>query len=111
MTLDQIRAERVQGKTLADLAEVALLYIAPPSFKESEGYDRPDMELPGDQAKPIEQVAAVDPNTVVVLNVGSPVNMKWLDKVAAVVQAWYLGQETGNAVADVLDDDITVLCD
>jgi beta-glucosidase len=64
------------------------------------------MELPGDQAKLIEQVAAANPNTIVVLNAGSPLNMDWLDNVAAVVQAWYLGQETGNAIADVLFGDV-----
>jgi len=50
----------------------------------------------------VEQVAAANPRTIVVLNTGSPITMPWLDKVAAVVQAWYPGQECGNAIADVL---------
>src|SRR5262249_49448246 len=41
-------------------------------------------------------------NTVVILNTGSPISMSWLDQVAAVVEAWYPGQECGNAIADVL---------
>jgi len=50
-------------------------------------------------------VAAANPNTIVVLNVGSPVSMRWLDRAAAVVLAWYGGQEAGNAIADVLFGD------
>jgi len=52
----------------------------------------------------VEQVAA-HPHTIVVLNTGSPITMPWLEKVAAVVQAWYPGQECGNAIADVLFGD------
>jgi len=87
---------------LAARSDVAIVFAGLTDEWESEGFDRPDMELPGAQAELIEQVAAANPNTIVVLNVGSPINMAWLDKVAAVVQAWYLGQETGNAIADVL---------
>jgi beta-glucosidase len=91
---------------LAARSDVAVVFAGLTSEWESEGFDRPDMELPGDQAKLIEQVAAANPNTIVVLNAGSPLNLHWLDKVAAVVQAWYLGQETGNAIADVLFGDV-----
>jgi beta-glucosidase len=69
---------------------------------ESEGFNRPDLDLMGEQNALIEAVAAANPRTVVVLNTGSPVTMPWLDKVAAVVQAWFPGQECGNAIADVL---------
>jgi len=95
-----------QAVALAAKSDVAIVFAGLTDEWESEGFDRPDMELPGNQAKLIEQVAAVNPNTIVVLNVGSPLNMKWLDDVAAVLQAWYLGQETGNAIADVLFDDV-----
>jgi len=91
---------------LAAECDAAIVFAGLTDEWESEGFDRPDMELPGDQAKLIEQVAAVNPNTIVVLNVGSPLHMNWLDDVAAVVQAWYLGQETGNAIADVLFGDV-----
>ena len=47
-------------------------------------------------------MAAANPRTVVVLNTGGPVLMPWLNKVAAVVEAWYPGQEDGNAVTNVL---------
>jgi beta-glucosidase len=95
-----------QAATLAAKSDVAIVFAGLTDEWESEGFDRPDMELPGDQAALIEQVAAVNPNTIVVLNVGSPLNMSWLGNVAAVVQAWYLGQETGNAIADVLFGDV-----
>jgi beta-glucosidase len=91
---------------LAAKSDVAIVFAGLTREWESEGFDRPDMELPGDQVKLIEQVAAANRNTIVVLNVGSPLNMNWLDEVAAVVQAWYLGQETGHAIADVLFGDV-----
>jgi beta-glucosidase len=92
-------------KAAAD-ADVALLFIGTGDEWESEGFDRPDMELPGSQVELLQKVAAVNPNTVVVLNTGSPISMRWLDQVAAVVEAWFPGQECGNAIADVLFGDV-----
>ena len=73
---------------------------------ESEGFDRVDMKLPGEQDELIQRVAAANPNTIVVLNVGSAVEMPWIDKVPAVLQLWYDSQEQGNALADVLFGDV-----
>jgi beta-glucosidase len=81
---------------------VALLFVGRQEEWDSEGHDLPDMTLPGQQNALIEAVAAVNPNTVVVLQTGGPVEMPWLDKVKSVVQFWYPGQEVGNAIADVL---------
>ena len=81
---------------------MALVFVGLNGDWESEGHDRPDMELAGEQNELIERVAAANPSTVVVLQTGSPVAMPWLDKVAGVLQAWYPGQECGNAIADVL---------
>lgn len=84
-------------------AEVVLLYIALPPTKESEGYDRLDLDLTGHQVALIKAVAAVQPNTVVILNNGAPVVMsEWIDGVAAVLEAWMMGQAGGGAIADVL---------
>jgi len=69
---------------------------------ETEGSDRVSMHLPGRQDELIAAVAAVNPRTVVVLNTGSPVEMPWLDDVPAVLQAWFGGQEFGDALVDVL---------
>ena len=60
------------------------------------------MELVGEQNELVSRVVAANPNTVVLLQTGSPVTMPWLDEVAAVVQLWYPGQECGNAAADLL---------
>lgn len=92
-----------QAVGLARSADVAVLYIALPSFKESEGYDRNDLDLTGQQVALIKAVSKVQPNTVVVLNNGAPVAMgEWIDGVAAVLEGWMMGQAGGAAIADVL---------
>ena len=92
-----------EALSLAESAEVALLFLSLPESKESEGYDRPDLDLTEQQVALIKTVSAVQPNTVVVLNTGSPVAMtEWIDGVAAVIEAWMMGQAGGAAVAQVL---------
>ena len=91
---------------LARNSDVALVFVGLGAEWESEGFDRPDLDLVGAQNELIERVAAVNQNTVVVLNTGSPIAMPWLERVAAVVQSWYPGQECGNAIADILFGDI-----
>lgn len=66
-----------------------------------EGEDRASIDLPGTQNPLIAAVAAANRRTVVVLDTGAPVTMPWLDRVPAVLEAWYPGQENGNALADV----------
>jgi beta-glucosidase len=73
---------------------------------ESEGFDRPDMKLPGHLDRLISAVAEANPRTAVVLQSGTPVEMPWLSKVPAVLQAWYGGNETGNGIADVVFGDV-----
>ncbi len=90
---------------LAAAADVAIVCVGFGGEWQSEGSDRANMDLPGKQDALVEQVAAANPRTIVVLNTGSPITMPWLDKVGAVVQAWYPGQECGNAIADVLFGD------
>jgi beta-glucosidase len=92
-----------QAVQIALAADVAILYIALPSFKESEGYDRKDLDLTDQQVALIKAVSQAQPNTVVVLNNGSPVVMSaWIDGVAAVLEAYMMGQAGGEAIADVL---------
>ncbi len=92
-----------QTVSLAQAADVAVLYIALPTFKESEGYDRPDIDLTEQQIALIKAVAQVQPHTVVVLNNGAPVAMSaWIDDVDAVLESWMMGQAGGEAIADVL---------
>lgn len=92
-----------EAVALAQAAEVAILYIALPAFKESEGYDRRDLDLTGQQIALIQAVAKVQPKTVVVLNNGAPLAMSaWIDEVAAVLEGWMMGQAGGKAIAEIL---------
>jgi len=87
-------------------ADVALVFVGTSEEYESEGFDRDTMDLPGPQAALIEAVTRANRNTVVVLNSGAPISMEgWIDRVPAVVEAWFPGQECGNAIADVLFGD------
>lgn len=72
---------------------------------ETEGADRASMKLPGVLDQLIAEVAAANPNTVVVMQTGTPEEMPWLATTPAVVQAWYGGNETGNCIADVVFGD------
>jgi len=84
-------------------AKVALLYLALPESKESEGYDRPDLDLTPQQVALIKAVTAVQPKTIVILNNGAPVVMsEWIDGTAAILEAWMMGQAGGGAIADIL---------
>jgi beta-glucosidase len=94
--------EMDEAIALAAETDVAILFVGLNGEWDTEGYDRPHMDLPGRQNELIQRVAAVNPNTVVVLQTGGPVRTPWLGDVAAVLQAWYPGQECGNAIADVL---------
>ena len=90
----------------ADAAKKADVAIVAVGIMEGEGYDRASLDLPGEQAELIKAVADTKTPTIVVLINGSAVTMKgWLDKVAAIVEAWYPGEEGGNAIADVLFGD------
>ena len=92
-----------QAVILAQSADLALLYIALPSFKESEGYDRHDLDLTEQQIALIKAVANVQPKVIVVLNNGAPVAMSaWIDSVSAVLEGWMMGQAGGAALADIL---------
>lgn len=73
---------------------------------ESEGYDRVEFGLPGHSDRLIHEVLAANPNTAVVIQSGTPVEMPWMESAPAIVQAWYGGNETGNAIADVLFGDV-----
>jgi beta-glucosidase len=64
--------------------------------------NRPAFALPGDQDQLIADVAAVNPNTIVVLNISEPIAMPWLNRVKAVLLMWYPGDEGGRATANVL---------
>ena len=75
--------------------------------QDCEGCDRQQYGLPYKQDSIITELAKANPNFVVVNISGTAVEMPWADKVPAIVQGWYLGSETGNALAQVLSGDVT----
>lgn len=87
---------------LAQRADAVVLVAGLNADWETEGSDRVSLSLPGDQDELIAAVTAANPNTVVVINAGSPVAMPWLEAAGAVLQTWYPGQEGADALADVL---------
>jgi beta-glucosidase len=86
----------------ATQADVAVVIVGTDDDWETEGEDRTTMALPGGQDALVAAVAAANPNTIVVVNAGSPVTMPWLGVVPAVLQMWFPGQAIGDALADVL---------
>ncbi|MPY80032.1 MAG: glycosyl hydrolase [Actinophytocola sp.] len=83
-------------------SDVAVVVVGTTEEVESEGFDRTTLALPGRQDELVRRVAEVNLRTVVVVNAGAPVLLPWADDVAAVLIAWFPGQEFGNALADVL---------
>lgn len=74
---------------------------------DSEHADRDSFDLPSEQLELINKTAQENPKTIVVLINGSPVNMVgWIENISAVIEAWYAGQEAGNAIADILFGDV-----
>jgi beta-glucosidase len=84
-------------------SQVAVVFV---NDLRTEGQDVHTLALPADQNQLIAAVAAANPRTVVVLNTGGAVLMPWLSQVAGVVEAWYPGQENGNAIAALLFGDV-----
>ncbi|MBM7582201.1 beta-glucosidase [Caldicoprobacter guelmensis] len=94
-----------EAKEVAMKADVAVVFAGLPEHYESEGYDRQHMRMPESHCALIEAVAEVQPNVVVVLSNGSPIEMPWLDKVKGVLEAYLGGQALGGAIADLLFGD------
>lgn len=91
---------------LAKKADKVVLVTGLSKEWESEGFDRPDMDVPGLTDKLVREISKVNSQVVVVNQTGSPVTMPWINDVKALVQAWYGGNELGNAIADVLFGDV-----
>ena len=87
---------------LAKKAKAAVIFAGLPDSFESEGFDRIHMRMPDCQNELIARVAAAQPNTVVVLHNGSPVEMPWADQVKGILEAYLGGQAVGAAVVDIL---------
>jgi beta-glucosidase len=87
----------------AAAADVAVVFVRDYS---TEGADRTTLALPDGQDKLVRSVAAANPHTVVVLETGAPVLMPWLNRVSAVLEAWYPGARGGHAIARLLFGDV-----
>lgn len=91
---------------LAASSDAAVIFAGIDNRFEGEGRDRNNLDLPGLQDKLIQAVAAANPNTTVVLINGTPLIMeKWRNKVPAIIEAWYSGEEGGRAIAEILFGD------
>lgn len=98
-TTDELLAEAVEA---AKAARIAVVFVGLTDAMESEGVDRRHMRLPEGHNALVEAVCAANPNTVVVLHNGSPVELPWADKPRAILEAYLGGQAVGEAVVDVL---------
>ncbi|HYL87083.1 MAG TPA: glycoside hydrolase family 3 C-terminal domain-containing protein [Candidatus Angelobacter sp.] len=96
-------ADRSAAAELAKKSDVAVVFVYQWT---SEGMDLPSLTLPEDQDALIQQVAAANPRTIVVLETGTAVTMPWLGQVGGVLEAWYAGSKGANAVANVLFGDV-----
>ena len=96
---DKMIADAVEN---AKNAELAIVVVGTNSAVESEGIDRKSLALPGRQDELVEAVLEANPNTIVVVNSGSPVLMPWRDKTKAILLTYFAGQEMGNALVDML---------
>ncbi|KAF5363750.1 hypothetical protein D9756_000198 [Leucocoprinus leucothites] len=96
------QAELAHAAQLAKQADVVVLIIGLNHDLESEGFDRPHMDLPGLTDNLVFEVLKANPNTIVVNQTGTPVTMPWILEANTLVQAFFGGNELGNALADVL---------
>lgn len=92
-----VEADAREAIEVAKNADVAVIFAGLPDSFESEGYDRTHMGMPECQNRLIEEIAAVQPNTVVVLHNGAPIECPWAEKVSAILEMYLAGQGVGAA--------------
>ena len=95
-------AQLKEAVSVAADAEIAVLFLGLPDAYETEGRDRTHMKMPAVQEKLLEEILKVRPQVIVVLHNGSPVEMPWIDRVPALLEAYLGGQAGGGAVVDLL---------
>ncbi|WP_336603996.1 beta-glucosidase family protein [Agromyces seonyuensis] len=97
-----VEDELAEAVAAAAAADLAIVVVGTNPETESEGWDRPDLALPGRQDELVRRAVAANPRTVVVVNAGAPVILPWLDDVPAALWWWLPGQEAGTSLAAVL---------
>ena len=94
------------ARKAARISDVVVMVLGEDGFQSGEGRSRTKIDLPGVQQELLEEVYKVNKNIVLVLMNGRPLNINWADKnIPSIVEAWQLGTQTGNAVAQVLYGD------
>ena len=94
------------AKNAAANADVVVMVLGEIGYQSGESRSRTNLDLPGLQQELLEEIYKVNPNVVLVLNNGRPLALPWAAKnIPAIVEAWQLGTQTGNAVAQVLYGD------
>jgi beta-glucosidase len=93
----------VSAAALAEASDFAIVFAVQHTY---ENMDLPNLALPENQDALIAAVAAANPHTIVVLETGGPVTMPWIDKVSAVIEAWYPGIRGSEALANILFGDV-----
>jgi beta-glucosidase len=100
-----VRAPRgtvAEAAALAASCDAAVVVVGSASISEGEGYDRTDLDLPGDQNALVEAVLAANPRTVVVLTNGAPYVLPWIEHTPALIEAWMGGEAGPDAVARII---------
>lgn len=110
--IGQVQGYRRDGKSdeelksgalvLARSADVILLYLGLPEIAESEGMDRNHMKLPSNQEILLQELSSVNPNIVVILSAGSPVEMPWISSCKAVLHGYLPGQAGAGAIVNLI---------
>lgn len=94
------------AKKIAQNADVVVMVLGEQGFQSGEGRSRTNLDLPGNQQELLEEIYKINPNIVLVLNNGRPLTINWAsEKIPAIVEAWHLGTQAGNAIAQVLYGD------
>jgi len=100
------KSEFPEAIAVAKSADVVVMVLGEHGFQSGEGRSRVNIDLPGVQQELLETIFKVNKNIVLVLNNGRPLNINWADEnIPAIVEAWHLGTQSGNAIAQVLYGD------
>ncbi|OOQ88155.1 hypothetical protein PEBR_14087 [Penicillium brasilianum] len=102
ITSSRLYRDQLEATVHAKEADMVLCVIGLDSDWEGEGHDRTSLSLPGDQDALVSALLAANKSTVIINQSGAPVSFPWLSSASTVLQAWYGGQEAGNAIADVV---------
>jgi beta-glucosidase len=103
---DKIKNRLQEAVKLAQKSDVAIVFVGVPDNMESEGIDRESFDLPAGQSELIQAITKANPNTIVVVNTGTAFNVAdWISKTPALIDMFFSGGETGNAIANILFGD------